>query len=74
PPLPPPDDQRDWPTHTLVGYPNQGFIAICFLHLSTEEAEWLRTLLNNVLDSAWWRNGRFVDAPEGTLDPFVRDT
>ncbi|KAG8753608.1 hypothetical protein FRC14_005883 [Serendipita sp. 396] len=74
PPIPTPDDQTEWPAHTLERHPNGDFISSCFLHLTLEDGERLRTLLNHILNSQWWRAGQFDDAPMAALDPFVHGT
>ncbi|KAG8753601.1 hypothetical protein FRC14_005888 [Serendipita sp. 396] len=73
-PIPKPDDQSEWPAHTLNEHPNGEFIASCFLHLPLKVGQRLRTLLEHILDTDWWRTGRFNDAPEAALDPFVGGT
>ncbi|KAG8753598.1 hypothetical protein FRC14_005885 [Serendipita sp. 396] len=74
PPIPTPDDQTGWPTHTLERHPNADFISSCFLHLPLQDGERLRTLLNHILNSQWWRAGQLDDAPMAALDPFVHGT
>ncbi|KAG8823819.1 hypothetical protein FRC19_003085 [Serendipita sp. 401] len=73
-PIANPDFQTEWPVHTLEGHPNGDFISSCFLHLPSKDGERLRTLLNHILDSQWWRAGHFGDAPMAALDPFVDGT
>ncbi|KAG8823817.1 hypothetical protein FRC19_003083 [Serendipita sp. 401] len=73
-PIPKPNVQAEWPVHTLEGHPNADFIASCFLHLPRKVGEQLRTRLEHILDTDWWRTGQFDDAPEAELDPFVGGT
>ncbi|KAG8813811.1 hypothetical protein FRB91_009669 [Serendipita sp. 411] len=73
-PIPTPEFQTVWPAHTLHGHPNREFISSCFRYLSLEDGERLRTLLNHILNSVWWRTGQFDDAPVAVLDPFIRTT
>ncbi|KAG8754062.1 hypothetical protein FRC14_005428 [Serendipita sp. 396] len=74
PPIPIPDEQTKWPVHTPDEHPNEAFISSCFRHLPLEKGGPLRTLLQHILDTVWWRIGEFEDAPEAALDPFVNGT
>ncbi|KAG8799784.1 hypothetical protein FRC18_008185 [Serendipita sp. 400] len=73
-PIPTPEFQTVWPAHTLHHHPNREFISSCFRHLSLEEGERLRTLLNHILNCVWWRTSQLDDAPKAALDPFVHPT
>ncbi|KAG8772953.1 hypothetical protein FRC15_002369, partial [Serendipita sp. 397] len=70
-PLPSPLLQDIWPIRTAAGYPNGSFISGCFQHLFSEDAQRLRTMLNSVLASQWWRDNSYRDAPVAVLDVFV---
>ncbi|KAG8818756.1 hypothetical protein FRC18_012349 [Serendipita sp. 400] len=71
PPLQSPPLQGFWPFRTATGLPNRPFVSECFQHLFNEEAQRLRTILSGVLDSQWWRDNSFADAPAAVLDVFV---
>ncbi|PVF96356.1 hypothetical protein CPB86DRAFT_875027 [Serendipita vermifera] len=61
------------PVRTAFGNPNGAFVQGCFCHLHRERANYLRAVVQYLIDQQWWRHG---DRPPSItcFDHFVDET
>jgi hypothetical protein len=68
---PPPPSETNKPVRTPEEHPNGAFIEGSFRNPGIQNGDDLRTLLQSVLNSFWWRRKDIERMPSKILDPFV---